>query len=1231
MAHPLERKIGQVRHRARWLLLLYAAGWTVATLGAAVLLLGLADYWIRFQDHGIRLMCSLAVLLVVAWAGYRFWFVGVWRSRLGDVQIAQRIERRFGGLNDRLASAIQFLKQPEIDPQAGSAALRRAVILQTGSEVERLDVSQVLEPGPTRRALALAGLVVALASVFVAASPGNARIALLRLARPLGGEAWPRFYRVEFRSAPTRLAAGQNFEVELLHDASHRLPAEVRMFYRYETGDADDTIESDDMRWLNGAMVARKENVTRPFWYRAEGGDDASMEWIRLEVLEAPRLESVQLKLRPPAYTGLPPEESAKSIHALRGTRIGLSGTVTKKLRSATLRLDGGTELPVELTDDAYGIRLDPDANEPFVVDKTGQYRIELEDREGLVGGTDEWFDIRAVPDLEPTVTIEEPGTNIFVTPQGEVSLSIAVKDDLAIHAIALHFNRSDRTDVEDFSVSLYCGEDQAPRLSGAGLLVGGKLGESRVVEHRWLLSELDSKPGAQLTFWATAADYLPQTGKSTPRRITIITPAELEERLAQRRTLIFGELERVLKMQQDARTQTRSLEIQLNVGQIGKPDVDHAQAAELNQRQVARTLTSQTEGIPAQIADFLAELHSNRVDSPDIERYMAGILEEIDRLSQQHLGTIESELTRFIKAAQAKLPRDPASPAGGGQPDDELKQSLTSAGANQDQVVASLERMLSELGRWDNYRRFAREVTQLERDQQEILRQTKEVGAKTLGRDYKELDQQQQADLKKLGSQQIDLSRRLEKTQQQMAEMSQSLSETDPVAAATVADGLHQARQQAISGQMRSSSEQLERNQLGQAVEQQGKIAKDLQDLLSILSNRREQELTRLVKQLKEAEDELAQIRSKQQGLRKKMKSAADETDPQQRKKQLERLAREQKQLEQEAARLARKLERLQAEQAARNTSSATGKMAASGEAGEQGDAAGADEKAAAAEKDLEEAQQKLAERRKQAEQDLAREQVARMEDALKSLHERQKKLIQDTQRLENLRAAAGRFTRAQLGTVSDLARQQEGLRGETSQMADKLALAEVINLALDGARRHMARAAEALENRDTGTQAQGAQEAARRRLAQLLSAFENKPKQGKQGDGGSGSGSGSGAGSEGSIDLTQLKLLRVLQEDLNERYRSLIAGGDGDGGKQMTEIAEEQGKLAELTLKLSERVEKNPEDDPEKLPDVRKDGAAPEGPPLDLGPADAGNSGNNHDVPPPDATVDPDTTEPS
>ena len=44
----------------------------------------------------------------------------------------------------------------------------------------------------------------------------------------------------------------------------------------------------------------------------------------------------------------------------------------------------------------------------------------------------------------------------------------------------------------------------------------------------------------------------------------------------------------------------------------------------------------------------------------------------------------------------------------------------------------------------------------------------------------------------------------------------------------------------------------------------------------------------------------------------------------------------------------------------------------------------------------------------------------------------------------------------------------------------------------------------------------------------------------------------------------------------------------------EQLTQLSEEQGRLAELALKLSQPIVEAPDDDPEKLPDVRKDNAA-------------------------------------
>ena len=53
-------------------------------------------------------------------------------------------------------------------------------------------------------------------------------------------------------------------------------------------------------------MVARRENVTHTFAFRAKGGDDDTMPWHAVEVTKLPRLTSLAITVHPPAYSGLP-------------------------------------------------------------------------------------------------------------------------------------------------------------------------------------------------------------------------------------------------------------------------------------------------------------------------------------------------------------------------------------------------------------------------------------------------------------------------------------------------------------------------------------------------------------------------------------------------------------------------------------------------------------------------------------------------------------------------------------------------------------------------------------------------------------------------------------------------------------------------------------------------------------------------------------------------------------
>ena len=77
--------------------------------------------------------------------------------RFADLDIAMRIEERWPGLNDRLASTIQFLHLDADDDRYGSPALREATVRQAVEEASAIDFREVIEPKPVVQALARRG------------------------------------------------------------------------------------------------------------------------------------------------------------------------------------------------------------------------------------------------------------------------------------------------------------------------------------------------------------------------------------------------------------------------------------------------------------------------------------------------------------------------------------------------------------------------------------------------------------------------------------------------------------------------------------------------------------------------------------------------------------------------------------------------------------------------------------------------------------------------------------------------------------------------------------------------------------------------------------------------------------------------------------------------------------------------------------------------------------------
>ena len=154
----------------------------------------------------------------------------------------------------------------------------------------------------------------------------------------------------------------------------------------------------------------------------------------------------------------------------------------------------------------------------------------------------------------------------------------------------------------------------------------------------------------------------------------------------------------------------------------------------------------------------LLADLENNRIPGADVQRRMAGLLEELDRLGRDRLPVIGRELTAARKTAQADWPEKGTGPiwrSPDGPPQigpvpfsGRVGASLAAAAGQQDAVIAALEQWLGQLARWQSYGRFHREIAQLLREQEELTRRTAEVGRRTLAQDLRDLGPQDAAEL---------------------------------------------------------------------------------------------------------------------------------------------------------------------------------------------------------------------------------------------------------------------------------------------------------------------------------------------------------------------------------------------------------------------------------------------------------------------------------------------------
>jgi hypothetical protein len=1205
----LQSRLHRLRSRIRYAVWLHGVSWMVVALLGAVLFIGFVDWRLHVDDSSARLFLGLTVLIAAGVLAWRT-LIQPLRARFSDVAIALKIERRYPGFHDSLASSVEFSEQHE-DPRLGSPVLQRQVIDETMRRLESVNVDDVVETRGVRRA----GWIAVGVCLFVAAvagwKPAEASLALQRLMFPFSAQEWPRetqLVLLDRSLGPLAVASGEPFRrVQgdtfkfYVADKRGRLPDDVTLLLRYGDGETQaEKLRRVSIRDSSGTLrelcVANLLVERGPITFRVGGGDDHTMRDRTLKVVPAPRLKTLRVELQPPKYTGRPVNRLPDGVghfEALVGTRVVVNAQANKPLQAAHLRVKNRTLPGLKLSKDGRQLTAE------FTVTESGNYSywFEFKDREGFENPQAPRYDVKALADRVPVVRLVAPSEDVRITAGDKarglgtvVTVKPLVEDDLGIRTVALRY-RFEYDEKGKFRTKVLFPGDQMPESPNKRDKTENRREYNQPC--KWKLKDVTE--GMQVRFFIEAADDfdldpsgrpvptpLPRhVGRSLTRTITIVTPAEKNAEIAGKYGQLLEDLVRAEKLQRRAHEQVGQLRVQLQKTKRLRPNEDLSLLNRVIQDQtdVSQQLVDADTSVRRRARRALDELRANHLANPALQRRLGRIAAEMEALRLRRLRKIIDELRAVDSSSH---PVAPASKKAGRPPTaDPVEQlaRLKNAESQQREVLTSLAELIGELSEWRNWQDLAGEAKDLIARQQEIQRDAELVKRGTLGTPANELTPQQRADLARLAERQRRIGDRIQRLRRQIGKFLGRLRkepDANKPAIETLTDVDRFLRDQNLAERTQTTAGKIERNELGEMSQTQKQLVDDLREMLAILENRGTDDLETLIKRQKETEAELQTLQKRQGDVLERLRKLGSAPKTAEQRGELQRLIKEQQQLRKKAAETARRLRRLSANRANDSTQQAADSM----DRALQSLRREGLQQARLEQKEtldrLEQARRELARTRQKLEAALAAEALQRMADDLLGLIRRQNNVIAETTRLKTEFERTRKWTRGRRITLDTTRDEQDRLRARIAELAKSSAASPIFFLALNRVAAEMQSSVKAL----AGSKADAKQldtaltheSEAKRQLVQLVNSLR-PDKRGSTapppGDGGGRNGAQQVAGPS---HVAQLKLLKSLQDELKDR----TAEFDGkrkpaepltpQQKRKVDELASRQEKLADL-----------------------------------------------------------------
>jgi hypothetical protein len=426
---------------------------------------------------------TAAAVLFVAW---QFLWVPL-RRRISDVQIAQYVEERYPHLEDRLVTAVEFGDGRGISPGMLDLLIKDAL-----DKTSRVDLSVFVNRRRVATYGAVGGAALAALVALLQWGPSFFPYGFGRLYVPWTAASDHAVFLIQVAPGSVEVAKGtdQQVRAQLVGFDS----PDVRLFTQPENGAAWTSFAMEPEPRGSGFLYLLIDlQASSRYYVEAKG---VRSQTYALKVVDLPKVDRIDLTYRFPEYSGMAPQtvEGEGDISALKGTEVDLKVHLSQGARGARLMFDDKSTLdlvqgPGNLFTGTLKLK------------RSGSYVVELAASSGRRYNGSSEYQVEAIEDAPPKVTITKPMRDLRATNVEEVFSEVKAEDDIGVAKVELRYSVNGG---DEKSIPLFPGGAKAaaqPSVTGT---------------HTFFLEEFGLQPGDVISYYGRASDNNSVSGAGT-------------------------------------------------------------------------------------------------------------------------------------------------------------------------------------------------------------------------------------------------------------------------------------------------------------------------------------------------------------------------------------------------------------------------------------------------------------------------------------------------------------------------------------------------------------------------------------------------------------------------------------------------------------------------------------------------------------------------------------------